>query len=212
MSDKKQPKETKPLSIHQRMAAIARQIASEGIGKTRQNQQQRYNFRGIDDAMNSFAKVLAEHHVFVVPKFTDRNVTERHSKNGGLLLYVDLQAEFTFTADTGESVTVGPFYGEAMDSADKATNKAMAVAFKYCLFQTFCVPLEPVVGGDPDMTTAEVGPDPAADWFEKIEDAANEDELKTIGEEIKGTTLNNDALRRVREAFSARMRGFRAAA
>ncbi|MFS0844210.1 MAG: ERF family protein [Roseburia hominis] len=29
-----------------------------------------------------------------------------------------------------------------MDSGDKATNKAMSVAFKYACFQVFCIPTE----------------------------------------------------------------------
>ncbi len=33
-------------------------------------------------------------------------------------------------------------YGEAMDSGDKATNKAMSIAFKYAAFQAFCIPTE----------------------------------------------------------------------
>ena len=32
--------------------------------------------------------------------------------------------------------------GEAMDSADKATNKALSAAYKYACFQVFCIPTE----------------------------------------------------------------------
>ena len=35
-----------------------------------------------------------------------------------------------------------------MDSGDKATNKAMSIAFKYACFQVFCIPTEEMV--DPD--------------------------------------------------------------
>lgn len=38
-----------------------------------------------------------------------------------------------------------------MDSADKASNKAMSVAFKYACFQVFCIPTEEMV--DPDSET-----------------------------------------------------------
>lgn len=44
-------------------------------------------------------------------------------------------------------------YGEAMDSADKATNKAMSAAYKYAAFQTFCIPTEG--DNDADATTPE---------------------------------------------------------
>ena len=143
-------------SIHERLVAVTRQIAQGGIGKTRKNTQQGYNFRGIDEVMNAFAPILAAHGLFIRPRFTEREFIERQTKNGGALFYVTVKGEFDFVSDGGEAVTVGPFYGEAMDSADKATNKAMAVAFKYALFQTFCVPLEGVTGGDADEVTHEV--------------------------------------------------------
>jgi hypothetical protein len=45
-------------------------------------------------------------------------------------------------------------FGEAMDSADKATNKAMSAAFKYVVMQTFCIPTEG--DNDADATSHEV--------------------------------------------------------
>ena len=45
-----------------------------------------------------------------------------------------------------------------MDSGDKATNKAMSIAFKYACFQTFCIPTEEMV--DPDAECHEVKPKP----------------------------------------------------
>lgn len=143
-------------AIHAAMVAIAKNIAVEGIGKSRKNAQQGYNFRGVDDVMNAFAPILATHSVFVRPRFADRVSVERTTAKGTALFYVTVSGEFTFTHEDGSELSVGPFFGEAMDSGDKATNKAMAVAFKYAMFQTFCVPLEGVTGGDADLTTHEV--------------------------------------------------------
>ena len=44
-------------SINAAMVAIAREIASEGIGKSRKNVQQGYNFRGVDEVMNAFSPI-----------------------------------------------------------------------------------------------------------------------------------------------------------
>jgi hypothetical protein len=41
-------------------------------------------------------------------------------------------------------------FGEAMDSGDKATNKAMSAAYKYMAMQEFCIPTE----GDNDADAA----------------------------------------------------------
>lgn len=142
-------------SINERMVAVTRRIATEGIGKTRKNAHQGYNFRGVDEVMNAFAPLLADAGLYLRPAYSERSVVERQGKSGALI-YVTVKGDFTFTDDAGEAVTVGPFYGEAMDSGDKATNKAMAAAFKYAMFQTFCVPLEGVTGGDADSVTHEV--------------------------------------------------------
>jgi hypothetical protein len=45
-------------------------------------------------------------------------------------------------------------FGEAMDSGDKATNKAMSAAYKYAAFMTFAIPTEG--DNDADATTHEV--------------------------------------------------------
>ena len=144
------------MKINEQLVAVTRKIAAEGIGKTRNNAQQGYKFRGVDEVMNAFAPILADQGLYLRPRFTEREVAERVNKNGTALFYVTVRGEFDFSNDAGETVTVGPFYGEAMDSGDKATNKAMAVAFKYAMFQTFCVPLEGVTGGDADLQTHDV--------------------------------------------------------
>lgn len=143
------------MSINERMVEVTKRIAREGIGKTRSNTHQGYKFRGVDEVMNAFAPLLADAGLYLRPAYSERTVIERQGKSG-VLIYVTVKGDFTFTDDKGDAVTVGPFYGEAMDSGDKATNKAMAAAFKYAMFQTFCVPLEGVTDGDADAVTHEL--------------------------------------------------------
>ena len=64
--------------------------------------------------------------------------------------------EYDIIAAEDGSRHVVRFVGEAMDSADKATNKAMSAAFKYMAMQTFCIPTEG--DNDADSHTHEVGP------------------------------------------------------
>jgi len=174
-------------SINAAMVAISKEIATEGIGKSRKNVQQGYNFRGVDEVMNAFAPILARHSVFVRPKFSDRQVSERTTKSGTALFYVCVAGEFNFAHEDGSEISVGPFFGEAMDSGDKATNKAMAVAFKYAMFQTFCVPLEGVTGGDADLATHEVAPlvsgSPTTGAWEAM-DADEQAFLQKIADEV----------------------------
>lgn len=169
--------------INAQLVAVTRRVAKEGIGKTRNNAQQGYKFRGVDEVMNTFAPILADEGLYLRPRFTERTVSERVNTKGTPLFYVTVKAEFDFANADGETVTVGPFFGEAMDSADKATNKAMAVAFKYAMFQTFCVPLEGVTGGDADEVTHDVVSADQA-WIDAAESVADEHGYQALREEV----------------------------
>lgn len=130
----------------------------EPIAKGRVNKEQRFNFRGIDEIMNELQPVLKKHGLFVVPKVVDVIRQEKPTKSGGVLLYSIVTMEYTMYSQDGSSIT-GSTVGEGMDSGDKASNKAMAVALKYFLLQTFCIPTEDAK--DPDAETHYVATAPA---------------------------------------------------
>lgn len=117
-------------------------LAKEGISKDRKNSQQGYSFRGIDDMYNVLSPLLAANEIVVLPSYSERQVVEREGRNGGALFYTTLKGDFRFrSAKDGSEVQVTT-YGEAMDSGDKATNKAMSAALKYAFMQTFTIPTE----------------------------------------------------------------------
>lgn len=122
------------------------------VGKNKKNTQQGFMYRGIDDVMNAINPALVKNNVFIVPEVMEQSREERKTAKGGSLLYSVCRMKFRFCADDGsyiEAVTIG----EGMDSGDKSTNKAMAVAFKYACFQVFCIPTEEMK--DPDAETPE---------------------------------------------------------
>lgn len=142
------------------MNEVTAHFAGEGVKKGRTNQQQGYNFRGIDEILNALARTLADNRLVIIPHVRSRELTERVAKNGGALFDVVVSVDYTFiSAVDGTRETIGPFEGEAMDSADKATNKAMSAAYKYMAIQTFCIPTEG--DNDADATTHEVAPSAA---------------------------------------------------
>jgi len=148
--------QTPTQTVYQCIAAVAAEIAKTGIAKTGKNQQQGYRFRGIDDVYNVLSPILAKQGLVIIPRCVDRAVTERQTKTGGVLFYVTVEAEFDFISASDGSKHTARTFGEAMDSADKATNKAMSAAYKYAAFQTFCIPTEG--DNDADATTHEVAP------------------------------------------------------
>ena len=119
------------------------------VGKNSKNEKQNYNFRGIDAVMNALHPAMVKNRIFVVPEVLDQQREERQSKNGKLI-YSICKIKYTFFADDGSNISA-TVIGEGMDSGDKATNKAMSVAFKYACFQVFCVPTEDMT--DPDAET-----------------------------------------------------------
>lgn len=129
-------------NVYQLIAAVAGELSQEGISKDRKNMQQGYQFRGIDDVYNALSPIMSKHGLVILPRILSRIVTERISAKGGAIFSVAVEAEFDFVSSHDNSMHTVRTFGEAMDSADKATNKAMSAAYKYAAFQAFCIPTE----------------------------------------------------------------------
>lgn len=122
------------------------------IGKEKKNAQQGFKYRGVDDVMNALQPVMVQHGLFVVPEIIDQKREERQTNRGGNLIYSVCTVRYTFYAKDGSSVQC-VVVGEGMDSGDKATNKAMSIAFKYACFQVFCIPTEEMKDPDAEVHT-----------------------------------------------------------
>lgn len=138
------------MNIFESITAIMQEIPA--IGKEKKNQQQGFKYRGIDDVMNALQPILSKHKVFVVPEVIDQAREDRVTNKGGTILYSMLKIKYTFYAEDGTNVSA-VVIGEGMDSGDKASNKAMAIAMKYAFFQVFCIPTEEMK--DTDAETPE---------------------------------------------------------
>ena len=130
--------------------AIADIMGEVGVISKGKKSQQGYYFRGIDDAMNALHPLLSKYHVFVVPEVLEQKREERSTSRGGNLIYSICKIKYVFYAEDGSNIEA-VVIGEGMDSGDKATNKAMAIALKYALLQVFCIPTEEMP--DPDAET-----------------------------------------------------------
>lgn len=114
------------------VGAIEKSRRGDGIG---------YKFRGIDDIYSALQPLLSKHGVFFCPKVVDQKREERATKSGGMLTFTILKMSFTFYAEDGSNIEVTTV-GEAMDTSDKSSNKAMSAALKYATLQLFCIPTE----------------------------------------------------------------------
>lgn len=145
------------MKVYQAINMVQNELAKVGISKNRTNTQgASYKFRGIDDVFNSLSPIMARFGLCILPRVLSRNCVERQSKSGGVLFYVTLEVEFDFVCATDGSKHTVKTFGEAMDSSDKATNKAMSAAYKYAALQAFAIPTEG--DNDADAHTPEIEP------------------------------------------------------
>ena len=148
---------TKPGLIYAKMSAVMRDVGA--IGKDQKNTAQGFKFRGIDQFVNALYPALTKHGVFLSPRSVNytqelKDVTRSNGKSG-VDKHVTVLMEYTFYAEDGSSVTIGPVPAEGLDSGDKATNKALSAALKYALIQTFSIPTEDMA--EADLESPEIG-------------------------------------------------------
>lgn len=129
--------------------AVMRDLGA--VTKDKRNQQQGFNYRGVDDVMNALNPQMVKHNLFCVPEVIRQEREERKTVKGNNLIYSIVTMRYTLYAEDGSSIQA-VVVGEGMDSGDKATNKAMAIAYKYAMFQIFSIPTEETAP-EPDKDT-----------------------------------------------------------
>lgn len=131
------------MTIYEALSQVMEAVQT--VRKNERNDQQGFNFRGIDAVVNAVGPALRNAGVVVSPDVREYKYgSVEIGRNRTPMAHVQLIASFTFYAQDGTSLTAtAP--GEAMDSGDKATPKAMSVAYRTALLQALCIPTD-----DPD--------------------------------------------------------------
>lgn len=176
------------------MSAVMNDVSS--VSKDERNAGQGFNFRGIDAVVNAVGPALRKHGVIVVPRVQscDYSTIEIGEKRKATA-HVRVLVEYIFIAQDGSTISCTTA-GEAMDAGDKATAKAMSVAFRIALLQALALPTsEP----DPDASSYERSPAKtsvmqdrtlAAKIYQDIMSAEDQPALKLIWDALK----DNDSL------------------
>ena len=109
-----------------------------------------FMYRGIDDVMNALQPLLSKHGVIIIPQVIESALEPVVIEKKGYNIVkwrALMKIKHIWACTDGssiESITIG----EGLDNGDKASNKAMAIAYKYSCFQVLCIPTEEMV--DPD--------------------------------------------------------------
>lgn len=153
-------------TIVQALAAVMGDVRA--VAKADRNKSQGFNFRGIDSVTNAVAPALRKHGVIVIPVLENLERFAVTTTRGAAMNGVLVKVRYEFHGPAGDHLQV-VVPGEAYDSADKATAKAMSVAFRTALLQALTLPTDEV---DPDAEfpegmAATGGTDPAAQAAER---------------------------------------------
>jgi len=180
--------ETK-LPIAQALSEVMKAVG--GIAKKDKNTSQGFNFRGIDSVVNAVSPALQKFGVVVIPSVEEYEYqTVEIGRNRTAMGHVRVKVSYTFIGANGDAIKA-TVVGEAMDSGDKATAKAMSVAFRTALLQSLSLPTDEV---DPDAhsyerSSAEDVLAPEA-VIAKINQSTTIESLSEVGQYI---TANKDA-------------------
>ena len=178
-----------PKTIVQSLNEIMKAVGA--ISKSDRNAAQGFNFRGIDSVVNAVSPQLQKYGVVVVPSVEDYEYQSVEiGKNRTVMGHVKVKVTYTFVGPQGDAIKA-TVVAEAMDAGDKATTKAMSVAFRTAILQSLCLPTD---DADPDSHSYE--------WSEKvvvdtkavakaIAEAKDIDSLAQIGQYI---TVHKDAI------------------
>ncbi|MBF6063036.1 ERF family protein [Nocardia terpenica] len=174
------------MKIHEAIIEVKASIGA--VGKNQQNNQQRYRFRGVDDVINAVSPALNSFGVIVRPIATELAVAEVPTAGGKRQAWVTGTVTYRFQGPEGDFLDA-EVATEAMDLSDKATAKAMSVAYRIVMVQTFNLPTDEP---DPDAAYLERGTDQADEIRAHILRACEArsmtpEELRTIFGAVGGT-------------------------
>lgn len=123
------------------LTQLAKVMAEVGvIGKKTKAPGLNYAFRGIDAVVAEVQPLFAAHGIVMCSRVSKAERDTYETAKGSRMISVRLTVEHDFwCAEDGSKVTCVTI-GEAMDTSDKASNKAMTAAEKYALTQTLKIP------------------------------------------------------------------------
>lgn len=129
-------------TVHEAWAAVMGEV--QAVRKGDRNEQQRFMFRGIDAVMNAVGPAMRRHGVYCTPVRIEPQWRDAQTTGGKPARECLVVVTYRVTGPDG-SYFEGSAPGESLDSGDKATPKAMSVAYRTFLLQALTIPTD-----DPD--------------------------------------------------------------
>lgn len=132
-----------PPHVLKAIVAVKKELAKHGgISKDREAPREAggYNFRGIDDVYNALCGITADVDLVMLPSVNEVKVDYHERPGGKVQTHVQVKMTISMESAKDGSQRYVTTIGEALDTSDKASNKAMSAAMKYACIMAFMVP------------------------------------------------------------------------
>jgi hypothetical protein len=125
--------------VHVAWARVMRDVRA--IAKSSQfiSNQARYNFRGVEDVDAAISNAVRRHGVMILPIDLRTEYARFTTKNNTAMKECTLQATFRIIGPKGDDLIVVSA-GEAADTGDKSTTKALSIARRNAVIAALTVP------------------------------------------------------------------------
>lgn len=135
--------EQQPRNVVEAIIAVMREV--RWLGKDGFNDHHKFNFRGIDGTVNALGPAFRKYGLLLLPIGHSTTYETVPMSGGRTQQQVHVDAHYRFLhSDADANVTSYDVNipGEALDQQDKGTAKAMSVALRTALLQTFMLPTD----------------------------------------------------------------------
>lgn len=153
----------------------------QGLAKKDKNTAQGFNFRGIDAVMNAVGPSLRKHGGFIMPSVDRVEYATAVTAKGSPVNIARVTVSYIVFGQKGsDDFIIGSVSAEAFDSGDKATAKAMSVAYRTFLLQLLCLPTDEP---DPDSYSYEASHAPQTaqvDWMGALASVTTKDGAREL--------------------------------
>jgi hypothetical protein len=132
------------IPVHVAFARVMADVQSVRKGDARDDAGGRYKFRGVDRVVNAVGPALRRHGVLVTPaRIFDVEYRDTRTTNNKPMQECTLKVEWAVTGPKGDVLpTPLQSAGQATDTGDKATAKAVSVAHRVLLLTSLHIPTE----------------------------------------------------------------------
>ena len=171
--------------VHVAWARVMADVQSISKGDQRNDVGGRYSFRGVDRVVNAVGPALRRHGVLVLPtRILSAEYREARTSKGNVMRECVVTVQWTIRGPGGDDLPPVESIGEATDTQDKATAKAVSVAQRVLFLSSLQIPTQ-----DPDIDRGhergELPTPKASDYVDEICDGrTSSSRLRQIWKEL----------------------------